>query len=224
MLHPFAVALLLVATTALAADAPPTASGVFRSQAVTLRVNSAVTFRSKSFFDDSHALIVAISNVRMYADAIADYVDHRRVIERRVMDGQTAIVSLEVRPDGTYRGMSYYFLQGNGCAFCTGEVASTVTLVDGELAGKLTDTEKDRSIDLVLATPIMTDEHGAALPADGGEPGRAYMKYHDALARGDRAARRPLLSNDRQQFLNEAEKNGTLSATLHTMADAHPAK
>jgi hypothetical protein len=217
-------ALLLLATMSMAADVPFTATGKFKSRDITLDIRSAVAFHGKSLLGEDRALIVAISNAKMSADAIADYVDRRRLIEQRIMDGDTGIVWLEFRPDGRFRGMSYYFVQGNGCGFCSGEVASTVKLVDGKLAGGLTDAEKERSFELTLAVPIMSDDHGATLPPHGGEPGKAYMKYHEVLAKGDRAALRPLLSNGKQGYLDQAEKNGKLAGALREMADAHPSK
>ncbi len=212
------------AAPAIAADSTSGATGSFRSGEILMEVKSAVAFRGKSLFDDDRAIIVAISNAKMNSDTIADYVDRRRAIEQRVVDPKTGVVWLEFRPDGRFRGISYYFGQGNGCAFCSGEVASTVKVGDGRLAGTLTDREKDRSFDVTLATPIMSDEHGTALPADGGDPGQAYLRYHEALAKGDRATLRPLLSNDQQQFLNDAEKHGQLSSALHAMAETHPTK
>jgi hypothetical protein len=217
-------ALALLTTAAVAADAPVTAAGKFKSRDITLDVKSAVAFHGKSLLGEDRALIVAISNTKMFADAIADYVDRRRLIEQRIMDGQTGVVWLDFRLDGTFRGMSYYFVQGNGCGFCSGEVASTVKLVDGKLTGKMTDAENERSFELTLAVPVMSDDHGAALPPDGGEPGKVYMRYHEALSKGDRAVLQPLLSNGQQKYLSEAEKNGKLAAALHEMADAHPAK
>ena len=56
--------LVLLAAPAFAADPVPTASGVFKSQDITLEANGAVAFRGKSLFDDSRALIVAVSNVK----------------------------------------------------------------------------------------------------------------------------------------------------------------
>jgi hypothetical protein len=175
------LALLMLAMPAYAADAVPTATGVFKSQALTLEANSAVGFRARSFLDDKSALIVAVTNANLRPAAISDYVDRRRAIQLRVMDEETGVVWLEFRLDGTYRGMSYYFGPGNGCQFCTGEVVSTVKLVDGKLVGKLTDSEKDRSFDLTLAAPVLSDDHGTALPPDGGAPGKAYLQYHAAL-------------------------------------------
>jgi len=224
MLRLAAIALFMLAAPALAADAVPTAAGAFKSKDITLEANGAVAFRAKSFFDDKSALIVAVSNVNLRPAAIVDYVDRRRLIQQRVMDDQTGVVWLEFRPDGTYRGMSYYFGQGNGCQFCTGEVVSTVKLVDGKLVGKVTDREKDRSFDLTLAAPVLSDDHGAALPADGGAPGKAYMQYHAALGKGDRVALRPLLSTEQQKFLDQAQKNGKFDVMLDAMKEGHPDK
>jgi len=212
------------AAPAIAADSASGATGSFKSGEILMEVKSAVAFRGKSLLDDDRAIIVAISNAKMNSDTIADYVDRRRAIEQRVVDPKTGVVWLEFRPDGRFRGISYYFGQGNGCAFCSGEVASTVKLGDGRLAGTLTDREKDRSFEVTLAAPIMSDEHGTALPADGGDPGQAYLRYHEALAKGDRATLRPLLSDDQQQFLNDAERHGQLSSALHAMAETHPTK
>ena len=224
-MRPLAVlAWLFLAAPALAADSIPTASGIFKSHGITLEARSAVAFRGKSLFDDKPAIIVAVSNANLRAAAMSDYVDRRRLIQQRIIDDETGVVWLEFRPDGTYRGFSYYFQQGNGCGFCTGEATSTVKLADGKLSGKITDNEKDRSFELTLAAPILSDDHGAALPADGGAPGKVYTQYHAALAKNDRAALRPFLSNEQQKFLDDAEKNGKLAAMLQAMAEGHPGK
>src|SRR5437870_5124502 len=123
----------------------------------------------------------------------------RRAVDKRIKDDDTGVVYFEFRPDGSYRGLSYYFAPGNGCGFCTSEVVSTVKLSGGKLAGALKGTEKDRPLDVSLNVPVMSDEHGTALPADGGAPGAAYLAYHMALVKRDRAALQPLLSLDRQQ-------------------------
>ena len=218
-----AVPLLLIATPAVAADVD-TATGAFTSQTVTLSAKSAIAFRGRSFVDPGDALIVAVFNARVNATAIADFADRRRVIETRIRDGETGVAYFEFAPDGSYRGMSYHFGPGNGCGYCTGGVKSTVKLAGGKLSGRLTGTEKDRTLDITLVTPVMADDHGRALPPDGGAPGKAYLAYHAALAKSDRAALKPLLSQDQQQFWDEAEKNRKIAAFLHAMAEAHPVK
>jgi hypothetical protein len=74
---------------------------------------------------------------------------------------------LEFTPQGRWHGLSYYFGLGNGCGFCTSEVASTVKLTDGKLVGTLKGTEKDRPFTVTLNIPVTSDDHGPALPADG---------------------------------------------------------
>lgn len=217
-----AAAALLGIGTALAAGAPGGAGGTFKSNAITLQVRSAIAFKGRSFLGREDALIVAVSNANMQADALAAYYDRRRVLEKRIKDAETGVVYFEFRPDGSYRGLSYYFAPGNGCGFCTSEVASTVKLSAGRLAGTLKGTEKDRPFDVSLDVPLMSDDHGAALPPDGGAPGAAYLAYHAALVKQDRPTLRPLLSQDRQQTWAEAEKRGDLGGFIAYLAEEHP--
>src|SRR5439155_26656370 len=114
---------LFAAGKTWAADSSESAQGMFKSQGITMQVRSAVAYRGKSFLDKgSDALIVAITNARLRPQAVADYYDRHLAIEKHVKDDQTGVVYLEFRPDGTYRGLSYYFQSGNGCGFCSGEV------------------------------------------------------------------------------------------------------
>ncbi len=218
------VALSSAALLAVAADAPESAAGAFRAQSITMNAKSAIAFRGQSFVDKSDAILVAVSNAQLNADALVDYVDRRRVLEKRIKDADTGIVYFEFKPDGTYRGMSYYFAPGNGCGYCTGEVASNISLASDKLSGKLIDAEKERSFEITFATPIMTDDHGAPLPADGGAPGRAFLLYHAALAKGDRPALKAAMSKDQQQYWSDVERKGQLGSWLSAVAEAHPTK
>jgi hypothetical protein len=217
-------ALLLAAGIAFAADAPDTVKGSFKSKAVTLPAKSAIAYRGKSFLGNNEAMIVAVTNARVHPDALAEYYDRHRVVEKRVKDEETGVVYFEFRPDGSYRGLSYYFAPGNGCGFCTSEVASTVRLANGKLTGSLKGTEKDRPFDLAIDVPLMNDDHGPALPPDGGAPGAAYLAYHAALVKRDRAALKPLLSEDRQQTWDGAQKKGQLGGFIDYLASEHPDK
>jgi len=216
-----------VAATALGAwgaGAPDVAHGTFKSQAITLEVRSAIAFKGKSYLGSDHVLIVAVTNAKVHGDALADYYDRKRAVEKRIKDDDTGVVYFEFRPDGSYRGLSYYFASGNGCGFCTSEVSSTVRLGGGKLSGTLTGTEKDRPFEVVLNVPVMSDDHGSALPADGGAPGAAYLAYHAALVKRDRAALKPLLSLDRQQTWADAEKKGNVGKFVDYLAAEHPDK
>src|SRR6266545_2677904 len=185
----------LATSVALAADVPGTAKGTFRSQGITMAVKSAIAYRGKSLFDKKDALIVAITNAQM-TGAIGDYYDRRLALDKRIKDQETGIVYLEFRPDGVYRGLSYYFASGNGCGFCSGDVMSSVKLANGKLAGSLQANEPDRAMNVTLDIPVLSDEHGTALAADGGAPGAVYLGYHTALQKRDRAALKSALSAD----------------------------
>jgi len=207
-----------------ATDAPATAKGAFKSSGITLEARSAIAFKGKSSLGADDALIVAVTNASVHADAMAEYYDRRRAVEKRIKDDETGVVYFEFRPDGGYRGLSYHFAPGNGCGYCTSEVASTVRLSSGRLAGTLKGTEKDRLFEIVLDVPVMSDDHGTPLPADGGDPGAAYLRYHAELVKRDSAALKPLLSLDRQKTWGDAEKKGSVGKFVEYLAAEHPDK
>jgi hypothetical protein len=169
-------------------------------------------------------IVVAITNAQMYVDAMADYFDRRRAIDRRIKDDETPVVYFEFKPDGAYRGLSFYFARGNGCGYCGGGVKSTVKLVNGRLVGSLSANEDGRGFDLALDIPITPDDHGAPLPGDGGAPGKAYLSYHEALVKRDAKTLRALLSAELRETLADAEKEGKGGAYMRFLATGHPSK
>ena len=140
-------------------------------------------------------------------------------------DKETAVVYLEFKPDGAYRGLSYYFAQGNGCGYCGGDVTSTVKLANGRLAGTLRSKDQPtRLFEVKLDVPITPDDHGTPLPADGGAPGNAYLGYHTALVKRDAKALRTFLSDELRESLADAEKKGKVAAEMNYLAKEHPGK
>src|SRR5438552_14522319 len=96
-----------VAATAFGAwgaGAPDVAHGTFKSQAITLVVRSAIAFKGKSYLGADDVLIVAVTNAKVHGDALADYYDRKRAVEKRIKDDDTGVVYFEFRPDGSYRG------------------------------------------------------------------------------------------------------------------------
>jgi hypothetical protein len=210
------------ALSAFAAELAPSADGSFKSQTFTMPVSTAMAFRGKSVLDKSDVIVVAITNGDIRVDWFAAFVDRRRAIDRRMTDKDTAVVYLEFKPDGVYRGLSYYFARGNGCGYCGGGVTSTVKLAHERLQGSLKAKDETRTIDVVFDVPITADDHGAPLPADGGAPGKAYLGYHDALVKRDLKALLPFLSNESREILAKAEKKGNAAAEMKVMANEHP--
>lgn len=219
-------ALAMCAASALAADVAPSADGTFKSRTFTMPVSTAMAFRGKSLLDKTDVIVVAITNGDIRADWFATFFDRRRAIERRLKDKETAVVYLEFKPDGAYRGLSYYFAQGNNCGYCGGSlgVTSTVKLANGRLAGSLKSKDESRTFDVVFNLPITPDDHGAPLPADGGAPGKAYLGYHAALVKRDVKALRPFLSDELRATLAEAEKDRKAAEYLRYLAKDHPDK
>jgi hypothetical protein len=212
------------AVSAFAANVAPSADGSFKSQTFTMPVSTAMAFRGKSIIDKTDVIVVAITNGDIRVDWFATFFDRRRAIERRMKDKETAVVYLEFKPGGAYRGLSYYFAQGNGCGYCGGNlgVTSTVKLANGRIAGSLKSKDESRTFDVVFNVPITPDDHGATLPPDGGAPGKAYLGYHAALVKRDAKALRPFLSDELRESLAEAEKKGKLAVELKAMAKEHP--
>lgn len=211
----------LVLTLPVSAD-DATAKGVFKSGSVEMPVTSAFAFRGKDLLSSERpALIVAISHAKFAAPVVAVYTDRKRAIDRRFKDDETVVVYLSFTPEGAWRGMSYYFGPGNGCGFCTGDGKSSVKLANGKLTGSVKGAEEDRSFDVTLDVPVASDDHGVALPADGGEPGRAYLAYHAALVKGDEPGIRSLLPPDRLQQWEKAQKSGSLPKFLNYLREEH---
>jgi hypothetical protein len=219
-------ALATCTATAFAADIAPSADGAFTSRTFTMPVSTAMAFRGQSILDKSDVILVALTNGDIRVDWFAAFFDRRRAIERRMKDKETAVVYLEFKPDGAYRGLSYYFAKGNNCGYCGGSlgVTSTVKLANGRLAGSLKSKDEQRTFDVVFNLPVTPDDHGAPLPADGGAPGKAYMGYHAALVTRDAKVLRPFLSNELRATLDEAAKKGKVAAALNYLAKGHPDK
>lgn len=217
----FALALALGTGPAVAAES---ASGSFKSQKLGMHIKSALAFPGTSVLDKAPVIVVAVTSGEMDTDALAAYYDRRRAIDRRVKDDDTGVVFFEFKPDGGYRGYSFYFVPGNGCGYCGGSmgITTTIKVANGRLAGSLKGTDTDRNFDIVLDVPIRSDDHGAPLPPDGGAPGKAYLDYHNALVKRDAAALRKVLSEETRNFLANATKEGKAAKYMDFLAKEHP--
>jgi hypothetical protein len=221
---PLMLLFVTIASQLLSAQAPEI-KGTFISKDSKFDVAGGVAFNDRSSLDrETPVILVAISNTRLNVDAIADFVDRRRAIEQLVKDDETPIVYLEFTPQGRWRGVSYYLAPGNGCGYCTSEVASTVKLANGRLAGSVKGTEKDRPFNVTLDVAVLSDDHGTALPVDGGAPGKAYLAYHAALVEKDTQALKATLSPGNLEVYDRAQKKQDLDGFLSYLADKHPIK
>ena len=216
---------LTLLTGAVLAQTRTPLSGTFSSKGGKFQVAGGVAFTGKSSLDGTTPVIlVAITNTKLNVEAVADFVDRKRAIEHLIKDDETPVVYLEFTPQGRWRGVSYYFASGNGCAYCTTEATSTVQLTKGRLTGAINNKEKDRPFTVTLDIDVLSDDHGAALPADGGAPGKAYLAYHAALVKGDGNALRATLSSGNLEVFARAQKSNDVAGYLSFLAEKHMMK
>jgi hypothetical protein len=183
-----AAAALSLALPLAAADPPQQASGKFHGKDWYFEAMGAYAFPSEVGMDDEQGVRIAVSNGSFPAAAIDRFHDRQHVIDTDFKDEETLVVYFDFAKNGAYRGMSYYFGSGDGCGFCyDGAVASTVKLAGGRAKGKISLPEKpgEAHWSLEIDVPVAATDFGAPLPADGGEPAKAYAAYHAALASDD---------------------------------------
>jgi len=143
-----------------------------------------------------------VSNAGFIGEGIDRYYDRRHFIDTYFRDAETLVVYFDFSPTGVYKGMSYSFGSGDGCAFCyDGSVVSTVQLAGGRAKGKVRLAPKpgEAHWDVDVDVPIASSDYGAALPAGGGDPGKAYAAYHAALATGKPDAVKPFFTEEMQE-------------------------
>ncbi len=210
---------------ARAAD-PVTGDGEFTNRGFTMPVASSVAYRGKSLLDKEDVIVVAISNSHFDLPWMAMFHDRTRMIEKRFTGGDTAVVYLEFRPNGSYKAHHFHFKSGNNCGYCAGNmgVASTVKIAGGRIAGTIKITDTDKTANVRIDTPILSDDHGPALPAGGGDPGKAYLAYHEALVTGVPAKVTPHLSRENARYIDEAVKKGKGAQMMKNYTSEHPTK
>jgi hypothetical protein len=191
--------LALFLAAAVAAEEPRQASGRFSGRSASFEAAGAYAFPSSVGMADEKGVRIAVSNAGFIAEGIDRYYDRRHFIDTYFRDPETQVVYFDFSPSGAYKGMSYQLGPGDGCGFCyDGSVVSTVQLSGGRAKGKVKLAAKpgEAHWDVDIDVPVSSSDYGAALPAGGGDPGKAYAAYHAALATGKADAVKPFLTED----------------------------
>jgi hypothetical protein len=212
------LALLVGVSSVAAAEngaAKGAAHGRFDSSGVAWDVTDAYAFRGTSTMGRESVIVVAITNGGFPREVIDGWWDRKQALEQKFRgNGDTVLVYLEFSPQGEYQALSYYIGPGNGCGYCSGGVTSTVKLVGGKLVGGLKYSAKDRVFDVMLDVPVASDDHGAALPAGGGEPGKVYLAYHEALKAGDASGLKKTLDSFMREQMAKGEQSNDVAGFL----------
>ena len=183
----------LVVSSATAA-APSQASGKFASRNWEFEPSGAYAYPGEVGMDDE----AGISNSSFDTEFFDRYWDRAHAIETYHKDDRTLVASLQFANSGAYKGMTYYFESGDGCGYCyDGSARSTVKVEKGRIHGRITLAGKpgELAFDVTFDVPVAPSAYGDPLPAGGGEPGKVYAAYHQAIVAGDKAVLRPFYTD-----------------------------
>lgn len=209
-------------TAVLAADPPPQASGNFEGKNWKFVAAGAYAFPGKVGLDDEPGILVAVSNAPFNAKKLDTIWDRRYMIDTYFRDEETLVVYFQFAKGGEYKGLSYFFGPGDGCALCyEGSTKSTVKIAKGRLKGRIQLAKKqdDAFFDVNVDVPLATTNYGQPLAADGGEPGKVYAALHRALDGNDPAALKTILDEKDAAQLDESG-----AGILVTLREQHPTK
>ena len=202
------------------AGAASQASGKFASRNWEFEPSGAYAYPGEVGMDDEAGIVVAISNASFDSEFFDRYWDRGHAIETYHKDAKTLVASLQFAKSGTYKGMTYYFESGDGCGFCyDGSARSTVKVEKGRIHGRITLAGKpgELAFDVTFDVPVAASSYGDPLPAGGGEPGRVYAAYHQAIVAWDKAALRPFYTEKVQ-----ADYAERADAVVQAFRNDHP--
>jgi hypothetical protein len=205
---------LCVLSVALAAShaAHASAIGQFATAKLRLDADGTYSFWGKSASTTHDEVIkVAVSNAQFTDGFFDDFYDREHAIDKIFVDDEAKVVYFEFDADGKYRGLSYFFASGDNCGYCfDSAVQSTVHPVNGHLKGRIAfkRAKVKPTFDIDLDVPIPSKDRGQSLPADGGDPGKAYLAYHEALKTSDRKRVYALLDARHKSLWDKYQKEG----------------
>jgi hypothetical protein len=212
-------AMLAVMVAAAAPGVLADAKGRVNVKGASFTVADAVAYKDGE--DIEVALLPAAFNRK---DAAKD----RKIDSFDVMRMSGAHVTLIVKPDGSFSCINYSTGQGGGSS-CTGDYEGTLKLttrnatrVAGTFRLKAGGDTADVTFDLPVESVVART--GAALPPDGGEPGRAVLAHFGAIEKNDFKALKATASPERQAMMDEAEKAGEAKEMFKMLRDFSPRK
>ncbi len=190
---------LLALSTAIAAIPVAPNGGHFRIGEIRLDAKFAIAVvRDEGKDDGGPQTMVYLSDVLLDAAKVAGAFDPDDGVREQLDENKGGYVRLCIDAEGAECGM---FFSSEG--FNSGGYGKLVLTTNdaGHIAGSwvLKEPESffDKSYDFDLHFDVaITPPPGKDLPANGGEPGKAYLAYITALAKGDLPALRQLTDQD----------------------------
>ena len=223
----FCVALLCAALSAGAADR---GSGHFRKGEVRIEARHVIAVTVDEEGDAATAqTYIYLSNVPMDAGKVAAAFHAGSAAEQQLGDGSAGYVRVCINAEGDECGL--YFSHNNPNASFNSSGYGTFKLdaaPAGRIAGSWVMAEPNdffgETYDFELRFDVaITPPPGKPLPADGGDPGKAYRAWIAAVAKGDLPVLRRLVGGgDYDGWRIKSDDESDVKAALKDLRDGTP--
>lgn len=216
---------------ALCTSAADNGSGHFRKGEVRVETKHVIAVTIDEDGDPEHVqTYVYLSNVPLDAGKIAAAFQPGSAVDGQLGDGSAGYVRICINADGDECGL--YFSHNNpNASFNTSGYGkfNLASAPAGRIAGRWLLAEPDEffgetyEFDLNFDVAI-TPPPGTPLPADGGEPGKAYRAWTAAVAKGDVRVLSALVGSEYDTWRIKSDDEDDVKAALKDLRDGTPVK
>lgn len=184
-------------------------SGTLYDHGKKIALPNAYAYRGADPFDkDKQITVVVFADKPIDAKALLNARDRGDALDDQMRKLEATRLSLNVEADGSVQNVNINGPEGSASQSGSGWYTLTLKQNDAKrIEGSFVSTDeadkKDgRFYDLTFTLDLPGEaDLGAALPADGGEPGKAYLAYLAALKKGDIDALAKTMSKERSAEL-----------------------
>jgi hypothetical protein len=172
-------------------------AGTFAKGGDSFSIVDAYAYEGKGHFGDETVIKIRLTGSRLDRKALAAALDVVGELDRQTGKDAGAVTLDVAREDAAWEGAAYRLPGGAACGYCSSRsqaAHSHLTIENGKVLGNLRTKAADEpggdgfDVDLTLAVSIAKPEGVAALPKDGGEPGRWLLGCRAAIPGANRAA------------------------------------
>ncbi len=172
-----------------------------------IKVVDAYAYRDKDPIDAAKQVtIVILADKAIDAAAITGALDREAAIRDQMDNAKASYVEITMMEGDDSPALNVYVAGTHGNTALSGGFTVALETNDGKrVKGHCSNDAKERKdypTDLNFAVAIATPDPGTALPADGGDAGKAYVAYVAAIRKGDVDAIARVMEKDRaREFL-----------------------